>query len=386
MIRLALALFVVQAGLHGYTASLPVALSAAGVSDPAIGVIVGLAPLVQVPAALVAGMFVDRFGAGRLFMVGAGAYLASSAILLLPVAEPGGALWPFALSRVGQGIGSAVVLPAALTMVPRLVVATRQGFGLAFMGSAHNLTQVVLPPLSLAVLAASSLAGVAATVIALVALGMLLVAIRPLPLRPSATSDSPSAAPARRWRIVYRPSWTTPIAVVLLYIAHWGVVIAYLPQRAEAAGADIGLFFVADALAVLALRVPTGWFADRMASRVPVLIGVAITAVAVAMLVLPPTTPLLILAGILTGAGASIVITPLLLELSRRSDDSDRGTAFSLFSASLAASLVLGSIGGAPLVAAAGFEAALAGTLLGLGLAAFVTVRDRGFAVRPSAA
>lgn len=385
MIRLALALFVVQAGLHGYTASLPVALADAGVSDPVIGVIVGIAPFVQVPAALIAGMFVDRFGGRRLFLVGGGAYLVSSAILLLPGVDPAGALGPFVLSRVGQGIGSALVLPAALTVVPRLVAATRQGFGLAFMGSAHNLTQVVLPPLSLAVLAATSLAGVAATVIAMVLLGLALVAIQPLPLRPR-ESPVDGAAERPRLRFVYQRAWTTPIVVVLLYVAHWGVVIAYLPQRADAAGADVGLFFVADALAVLASRVPTGWLADRVQARLLVLVGIAVTAVAVAMLVPQPTTPVLVVAGVLTGAGAGIVITPLLVELSRRSSDADRGTAFSLFSAALAGALVVGSIGGAPLVAAAGFGAALVGTLVGLVLAALIAVADRGLAREPAVA
>ena len=42
------------------------------------------------------------------------------------------------------------------------------------------------------------------------------------------------------------------------------MIIAYLPQRAEAAGADIGLFFVADGVAILLSRVPAGWLADRM--------------------------------------------------------------------------------------------------------------------------
>lgn len=418
MFRLAVALFVVQAGLHGYTASLPVALAAAGVPDPTIGVIVGIAPLVQVPAALLAGMFVDRFGGRRLFLFGAGAYIAASTILLLPVADPAGPLWPFAVSRVFQGVGSAIVLPAALSLVPLLVAVTRQGFGLAFMGSAHNLTQVVLPPVSLAVLAASSLAGVAGMVIALVAIGAVLVALRPLAIRPTApegasavvapsdgrgplradapaagspadgTGDprSPTPSSPSGLRFVYRRAWTSPIVLVLLYVAHWGVVIAYLPQRAAAAGADIGLFFVADALSILVLRMPSGWLVDRVPARAVILAGIAATALAVLLLVLPPTTPVLIVAGVLSGGGAGLVITPALLELSRRSGDSDRGSAFSLLSAALASALVVGSIGAAPIVALGGFEAALAATLLGLLASALLAVTDRGFAVRPTPA
>jgi predicted MFS family arabinose efflux permease len=98
--------------------------------------------------------------------------------------------------------------------------------------------------------------------------------------------------------------------------------------------------------------------------------------VAVVLLALPPTTPILVIAGVLTGAGGGVVITPLLVELSRRSGDADRGSAFSLFSASLAGALVLGSAGAAPIVAVAGFEAAILATLGGLFLSVLVALSD----------
>ena len=151
MFRLALALFSVQAGFHAFTASLPVALAQAGVPDPEIGVVVGIAALVQIPAAFVAGVLVDRVGGLRAFMGGGFAYLGGCAVLLLPGVEPGGPIGPFVVARIFQGIGIAATLPAALSLVPRLVEPIRRGFGLAFVGSAHNLTLVIIPPLSLAV-------------------------------------------------------------------------------------------------------------------------------------------------------------------------------------------------------------------------------------------
>ncbi|HUP55539.1 MAG TPA: MFS transporter, partial [Methylomirabilota bacterium] len=102
MLRLALALFAVQSGFHGFTASLPVALARAGVPDPEIGLIVGVAALVQVPAALLAGVIVDRFGGLRVFTIGGVAYLIGCAILMLPGVEPGGPAWPFVVARIFQ--------------------------------------------------------------------------------------------------------------------------------------------------------------------------------------------------------------------------------------------------------------------------------------------
>ena len=100
MLRLAFAVFAVQAGFHAFTASLPVALARAGVPDPQIGLVVGTAALVQIPAAFVTGVVVDRVGGLRAFSAGGLAYLVGCAILLLPGVEPGGPVGPFLAARV----------------------------------------------------------------------------------------------------------------------------------------------------------------------------------------------------------------------------------------------------------------------------------------------
>ena len=134
---------------------------------------------------------------------------------------------------------------------------------------------------------------------------------------------------------------------------------AYLPVRASEAGADIGLYFAADGLAIFLMRLPTGWLSDRISTRTLVVTGATATAVAVGLLLFPLTTPLLVVSGLISGAGGAIVMTPLLVELSHRSTDADRGSAFALFSGSLATAMAIGSIGGAPVVAILGLSAAL---------------------------
>lgn len=387
VVRLAFALFAIQAGFHGFTAALPVALARAGVSDPEIGLIVGIAALVQVPAAFAAGVVVDRAGGLRVIALGGLAYLIGCAILLLPGVEPGGSPTPFLVARFFQGVGIAGTLPAAMSLVPRLTSTDRRGVGLAFVGSAHNLTLVAMPPLSLAVLAATSLRGVALVMTGVVVVGLLVALATPFRFRALSAEEEHREASreiaARRFGLALRPTWVPLIAIILLFIVHWGVVIAYLPQRAEGAGADIGLFFAADGVAVLLSRVPSGWLADRVRPVLLILGGLAATAVAILLLTMPPTTPLLIVAGLLGGAGGGLVMTPILVELSRRSTEADRGSAFSLFSAALAAALVIGSIGAAPLIASIGFAGALLGGLAAVGGAAIVTVADSGLRTGP---
>ena len=152
--------------------------------------------------------------------------------------------------------------------------------------------------------------------------------------------------------------------------------MAFLPQRAEAAGANIGLFFVADGIAIIVTRVPSGWLADRVRPVYLVLAGLLATGCAVVVLTAAPATPLLVLAGMLTGTGGGLIATPLLVELSRRSRDADRGSAFSLFSAANATALAAGSIGGAFVVATFGFGVAMVAALVAIVAAGVVAVLD----------
>lgn len=389
MLRLAVALFAAQAGFHAFTASLPLALAHAGFPDAEIGLIVGAAAVVQMPAALLAGAAIDRFGGLRLFFTGATAYALGALILLATGVERETSTVALLTARTLQGIGIASVIPSALALVPALVAQERQGFGLAFIGSAHNLTMGVLPPVSLAILAASSMRGVALFVLVAVAVAVALAAgIRQRAAGgsdPSPALGSTPAPRAPRLRFVYRGAWTAPLVLTVLFAAHWGVVVAYLPQRAAAAGADIGLFFAADAFAIFASRVPTGWLADRVPSRWLLLVGVIVTVAALTLLLPLPTTALLVLAGIGTGVGGGFIVSPLLLELARRSGPADRGSAFALFSVAFAAALSLGSIGGAPIVILGGFEPAILAGMGGLIAAGALAITDPSLRGGPTA-
>lgn len=386
IILLAVAVFLVQAGFHGYTATLPLALARGGVPDAEIGLVVGVSAVVQIPAAVVGGRLVDRFGSYRLFVVGGLAYLAGSLLLALPSVEPGGSLAPFVAARLCQGAGIAITLPSALALVPSLIAPERHASGLSVIGAASNLTMVVLPPLSIAILDAAGLHAVAAVVAVFIVAGLVgFAAMRSgAPARPAA-----ARAPARRFGIVFRRAWAVPLLVTMLYVAHWGAVTAYLPVRTEGTGADVGLYFAADGLSVFAMRLPAAWLAARFTSRGLIASGTLLTAAAIGMLLLPPTTPLLLVSGLLGGGASAVVLSPLLFELNRRSDEADRGSAFALYSGALAGAISLGSIGGAPIVAALGLSAALAAgiTLILLSLVptlADPSLRSLGVAVAPA--
>lgn len=375
ILRLSVALFLAQAGFHAYTAAMPLALARAGAPDASIGLVMGAAALVQIPAAIAGGRMVDAFGGNRLFVAGGVAYLLGSALLLVPGVDVTGSLLPFVAVRVLQGIGIGLTLPAAMSLVPRMVPPGRVGRSLAYVGAAQNLTLVVLPPASIAILDAFALDGVAAAVV-LVVLAGLVLGWR-MPVRPAVAAHQ-AALPAarRRFGITFRSEWTAPLLIIVTYVAHWGAVTAYLPVRAAGAGADIGLYFAADGVAIFLMRLPSGWLLERLSARFLVLVGAGGTAVAVGMLLLPLTTPLLVASGLLGGAAGALVLTPVTVELSRRSTDADRGSAFALFSGGLAGAMTLGSIGGAPIVALFGLSAALVAGILLIGVSMAIAAAD----------
>jgi MFS family permease len=371
--RLAIGVFFLQCGFHGFTASLPVALAAEGVADAEIGVIMGSAALVMIPAAFLAGALVDRYGGTSLLIVGAVAYTASALLVLIPGIEPDEGTLLLLASRVFGGIGLAVVMPSALSLVPRLVAAARQGFGLSVVGSAQNLALIVAPAFSLVVLGAAGLDGVAVTVLAAAWIGALLT--RRLPFR---VADDHAARAERGLRLAVRRTWLAPLAIVVLYVVHWGAVTAYLPQRAEAVGANIGLFFVADGLGILLFRIPSGWLSDRLPTRLLAPIGIGLSIVGLLLLIPTPTTPILLVSGFLGGAGGALVLTPMLVEMSRRSGEADRGSAFALFAAALATAIALGSIGFAPFIDTAGFATAMVIGIVAAAIAAVITIAEPG--------
>ncbi len=384
--RLLPAAFSVQAGFHGFTGALPVALAAAAYGDVSIGLIVGSASVAQIAAAPLAGALIDRVGPQRMMLVGAVAYLTAAVLIGMAPLDPSQPPLILIAARVLQGLAFAIVLPAVLTLVPLLAPRRRRGLWLAIALLSQNMTLAVMPAIGLWLLATASLTAVAAFVGALIAFGFLMT------LRPArqitedgSWAELPTSA-RRRYGLAFRRAWLGPLAITLLSVAYWGIVIAYLPPRAELAGTTSAYFFVGYGLSVIVSRLPAGWLADRQNARPLVSLGLIVSAGSIMALMLPPTAATMVVGGALSGLAAGLVLTPMLLALTHRSGEADRGSAFALFSVVSGAAYAIGSIGSAPIVAAFGFEAAL---MLGLGttaLAGLVLFVDRSFSGPANAA
>ncbi len=353
MLRLALALGLAQAGFHAWIATLPVALHAAGWPDADIGAIVGVSSVVNLGAAFFSGGLLDRFGGRVVYLLGCGAFICASLPVAFDIVTAASPPEAWILIRVLQGAGIATVFPAIGTLVPIGVPRARIPTAMATVGMAANLSLAVTPVVTLLMLERGGLVSVGVAATASVLTGALLLGGS---RRFAHAVTSTRRGIAGTLRPAWRPAWAVPLTASLLFIVHWGVVSGYLPQRAAAAGADVGLYFTGDALAILLLRVPAGLLMGRVAALPMLLVGSAITSTSLLLLLLPPTTALLLAAGVMGGAGVASFLPVMQVELVRRSDDRDRGSAFGLYSVAFAAGVAIGSLGVAPFYDELGFE------------------------------
>jgi MFS family permease len=331
--------------LYLFSASLPVYLHRTrGYPLDAVGILVGLASVVQLVASLAVGPFLDRRGARIAMRLGAASYVLAAVLFLL-----GGSLLAVVAARILQGIGIALVLPSVFSIVPAVVARNMQGTALGLVGAINNVALAAAPPLGLFLLARSpQLLFAAAMAAAAVGFGMSWLLRVGLPIK----------EPGRLLK--YRTSWTALYAITFLCVVYWGVVTAFLPVEVPSSQVpNVGWFFTADAVGVMAARIPAGYLADRFGARWLLVIGAVTTASAIGLLTLPASLASLVIAGIATGVSAALMLPPILLELTKRSNDTDRGTAMALYNTSFAAAVGTGSLAGAFLVQGIGFHRTL---------------------------
>jgi DHA1 family bicyclomycin/chloramphenicol resistance-like MFS transporter len=340
----ATALMIGQGSLSLVAAPLPLYLARLGVGTTRIGTEVSASNLVAVACTLLVGPVINRLGPHRLMRTGMGFYLVAALGLLLLPSE-----LAVVACRALQGCGSALVMPSALTMAPR-IVPLRAGTALGAIGSLNNLAMAICPPVGLWLYERGGAGGLFLPAAICAAFGLAFGFLIPKLPR--------TATPVRGFG--YDRNWTAVLVGNTLFLAYFGGIAAYLALSLAHPGApNAGLFFTADAIGVALLRTPSGVLVDRYGPRPAQALGVAITLVGLGALAVTTSTLTLILAGVATGVGAGFFIAGVLVTLAKRSGDHNRGTAMAMSAASLNVGLLAGSALSGPLYAAHGFGAVL---------------------------
>jgi MFS family permease len=336
------------------TAALSLYLRQLGAPTDRIGLEVTMTGVVVTICTIAVGPFIGRIGAKRLLLTGMAAYLVAALGMLLFPSEAAVALF-----RALQGVGAGLALPSALTLAPRIIPA-RQGTALGMMSALFTVASAVGPPLGLWLFTQGGPARlfIPAAACALVGIGLGLA----LPSVPRATGG---------WRgFGYDRRWTPELVANVLGNAYFGGIAAYLPLLlARTGGPNAGIFFTADALGVLILRVPSGMIVDRSGPRMAEALGIVLTLLGVGALFLPASIVTLALAGAGTGTGAGLLITAVLVSLTGRSDEHNRGTAMGLSTAAYNVGIFLGGAIAGPVASVAGFHGVLGVGLIATALA-----------------
>ncbi|MFN8538844.1 MAG: MFS transporter [Thermomicrobiales bacterium] len=340
----AAAIIIGQGSLSLVSAALPLHLSGIGVPEARIGAEVGSANLVGLVCTLLVGPLINRAGPHRLLRAGMGCYLVAAIGLLLVHGEV-----LVVLCRALQGCGTALVMPSALTMAPR-VVPLRPGAALGVIGSLNNVSLAIAPPLGLWLYDQGGGPRLFGPAVACAGGGLLAGLLLPA-----------LASTGQRARgFGFDRRWIPTLAANGLLLAYFGGLLGYLSLSLAHPGApNAGLYFAADAFGVMILRTPSGALVDRYGARPAMAIGVVITLAGLGTLALTPSSATLIGGGIITGLGAGLFIAGVLVTLAKRSGDHNRGTAMAMSAASLNFGILAGSTISGPLYGAAGFGAVL---------------------------
>jgi len=335
-------LAVIQIGFYLTAAALPLYLRDHGAPEARIGFDVGLGSLSGVALVLLAGPAINRYGPVLFLRLAAAVYLIASLGMLLVPQEVS-----ITAFRALQGSGMAVAIPSTYTLGAQLLP-RRPATALGMLGALNSLALAAGPPIGLQLYVGRSAVWLFLPAAATAALGLGATVILP--------RHEPSPEPASG--LGFDLSWLPSILGNMLFAANFGGILAYLPlYLRQLHGPNAGIFFTADALGVLLLRVPTGMLADRYGSFLPKLIGLVVTLPGLAALFLRPSVATLVVAGAGTGVGAGLFITGVLGDLSRRSTEANRGTAMSLGSGSFSGAIFAGGIVSGLLIGPYGWNA-----------------------------
>jgi MFS family permease/bifunctional DNase/RNase len=322
---------------------LPLWIRALGGTEIEIGLVMGLYSAVGIVCQPLIGPWVDAFGR-RPFMIGGTVLVLLSS--LLTMAAPG--IGWLAAARVLQGLGFSAYFVAAFSYVVDLVPPARRGWALGIYGVSGFVATALAPLASEWVVRAwgfRPLWGLSA------ALGLIPVAFawRLREAAPGGARPVPASVRAGLEDVTRRP-----MVLTLFFGLGSGTIFTFLPTFAETLGvAVLSLFYTAYAGAAIGVRVFGGRLIDRRGRRAVIVPSMFLQAGAPALLALTgllvgrqsavPVIPVLVVAGVLSGAAHGFLYPGLAALVTDLAPEARRAAVIGVFSAMY----LVGQAGGA---------------------------------------
>ncbi|NEQ18801.1 MAG: MFS transporter [Microcoleus sp. SIO2G3] len=132
------------------------------------------------------------------------------------------------------------------------------------------------------------------------------------------------------WGLLVTPRVRIPAIVLLLIGLAFGTLSTFVPLFVQEAGVDlnVGLFYTAAAIASFSIRLVTGRASDRFGRGVFISISLILYSAAMLLLWRATSAVEFLLAGVLEGAGAGILIPMMAALMADRAMPNERGRIF----------------------------------------------------------
>lgn len=136
----------------------------------------------------------------------------------------------------------------------------------------------------------------------------------------------------RFWLLLGSPRIRIPALVLFLIGLAFGTLSTFVPLFIQDAGVDlnVGLFYAAAAIASFSIRLVVGRASDYYGRGPFITLSLSLYTLSMFVLWQAKSSPLFLIAGVLEGAGAGILIPMMAALMADRSEPNERGRTFSL--------------------------------------------------------
>jgi predicted MFS family arabinose efflux permease len=288
------------AGFYTLLAPLPRYLADVGLPDWQIGLVLGAFGVASLLARPAAGVAVDRWGARRVMLVGAGALLAGSAGV---VGATGVALL-FGLCLL-QAAGYVAFSTAGVALVVLLTPPDMRGRRLAIFGAAANVAITLAPAATAALLSVAPLAtGFWLAAGLALAAGILAAALPGASTMPAVGRPIAWGFPRQLW---------LPMLLTGLFGAGFAAFFQFAPILAERRGTiDAGALYTIYGVGIIMCRIFGGGWIDRASFTHILALAAALMGCGLALAAFVASPVLLGLAAFLTAVGGGLFHPTLL--------------------------------------------------------------------------
>lgn len=321
-------------------------VAALGGGDAAIGLAVGAYSASNLPANVVGGILVDRWGRRRVLLLGLG--LAVFAVAAYALAATVAA---FVTTRVLHGVAGGILIPAVFAAAGDRARPGQTGRSFGRLGALIGAAAVVAPAAAGIVRQAVNTDAVFLGVAALLAVALLVAwwgVHDRLPEPDAATPDQPRPAVTERAMraLLSDPTLRRALTATAVLTAAVGVLAGFLPRTAEALGAEpsaVGGLFTAYAIVAAAIMLsPLAGRVDRGRALATAGSGLALLALSLALLTFAGALWVVVLASAVFGAGYGLIFPAVTGTTSLSASDATRGRAFGLFNVAFSLGLAVG--------------------------------------------